>query len=130
MAKYINGDWIVGYEPPELPKFKIGQSFILLGQKVFITKIKPIHSVSGPVGCLLWRDKELPDEWFHFCGYMIYFDRPIYLYSYGGKKENYVSQNELDPNNHWYKYRANSKMDFSMIEYNEEINLKDFFNLD
>ena len=78
MAKYNQElkEWIVA-NAPRKPLYSISDKLSIHGQKIEIVAIKTCHSVSGPIGCLLKKDEELPDSYFNFLGYILYFDRQI-----------------------------------------------------
>jgi len=78
MAKYnkdIN-EWVVPNLPRD-PFYNVGAKISIHGQEITVKSISPCHSVSGPIGCLLKRDEELPNSYFHFLGFQLYFDREI-----------------------------------------------------
>ena len=78
MAKYNKEikEWVVP-NLPRKPFYNVGDKISIHGQEIKVKSISPCHSVSGPIGCLLKRDEELPNSYFHFLGFQLYFDREI-----------------------------------------------------
>lgn len=95
MAKYLNNRWVVQNQTQEPCKYRVGDTLVLYQQEVRIVAIETCHSITGPAGCLLRRDEELPDEWFHFLGYNLYFDREIDWFL--GDKASHIMDRQIKP---------------------------------
>lgn len=79
MAYYdkIKREWIVRTPTPRLCEYNVGDKLNLAGNIVEIVEVVPCHGVSGPIGCLLDIGKELPEKYFKFVGFNLYFEPKI-----------------------------------------------------
>lgn len=100
MAYYdkVKKYWMVRTPTPRPCEYNVGDELNLAGNIVNIVEISPCHGVSGPIGCLLEIEKELPEKYFKFIGFNLYFEPKI---KFLGDTMNMIQ--DFNVNSPWWK---------------------------